>query len=224
MYPSCSSRHFELVAATVHVADDVERSAVLLPVVPEWLALDDSRIDFVLRLEHVDVAEALASEPAKRPVQLAPLVSDDMRPEVPVRSRSIAFVADALWQIENHRDRQNVILAGQRHKRLACLRLDVRRIDDRELGPGEPTGRHEMQRRERIIGRRLVVLVVRHERTEGVRRHDLRRLEMPLRERRLATPGRSNQNHQGELGNRQRHPWSSRPIPALPSLGTFRLR
>ena len=124
-------QNLELVAATVDIADDVERSAVLLPVVPERLTLDDRGIDFVLRLEHVDVAETLAPEAAKRPVQLTPLVPDDMRPEVPVRARPVAFVAHALWQIENHRDGQHVVLAGQGHERFARLRLDVRRIHDR---------------------------------------------------------------------------------------------
>jgi len=55
-------QNLELVATAVHIADDVERSVILPPVVPERLAFDDGSIDFVLRLEDVDVAEALTSE------------------------------------------------------------------------------------------------------------------------------------------------------------------
>jgi hypothetical protein len=95
---------FELVAAAVGVADDVERSAVLFPVVPEWLTLDDSRIDFVLGLKDVDVAETLSPEAPQRAMQLALLIADDVRTEVAVRPRSIPIVADALWQVQDDGD------------------------------------------------------------------------------------------------------------------------
>ena len=98
LVPELLQQLFELVAAAVHVADDVERPGLALAVVPERLPLDDGRIDFFLRLEHVDVAKAFASEAAQRTMQLAPLVPNDVRAEVAVRPRTIAFVADAFRQ------------------------------------------------------------------------------------------------------------------------------
>ena len=203
--PELLEQTFELVAAAVDVADDVERPAVLFPVVPERLPLDDGGIDLLLRLEDVDVPEAFASEAPQRAMQLAPLVADDVRTEVAVGSRSIAVVAHALGQIENDGDGQHVVLAGERHQRLARLRLDVRGIDHRQLGAGEPPRGHEMQRRKRVVGRRLVVLVVRDERAEGVRRHHFGRLEVFAGKRRLAAPGRSDQDDQGQLRDREGH-------------------
>ena len=86
LVPELLQQLFELVAAAVNVADDVERPGLALAVVPERLPLDDGRIDFFLRLEHVDVPEAFASEAAQRAMQLAPLVANDVRTEVAVRS------------------------------------------------------------------------------------------------------------------------------------------
>jgi hypothetical protein len=76
--PELPEQTLELIAAAVHVADEVERSAVLFPVVPEWLTLDDSRIDLVLGLEDVDVSETLSPEAPQRPVQLALLIPDNI--------------------------------------------------------------------------------------------------------------------------------------------------
>ena len=98
-----------------------------------------------------------------------------------------------------------MVLARKRNERLARLGLNVGRIDNRQLRARQPPRGHEVQRREGVVGRRLVVLVVRHERAEAIRRHHLGRLEVLAGERRLAAPGRSDQDHQGELGNREGH-------------------
>src|SRR5262249_54155991 len=112
----------QFVAAAVHVADDVERPVLALPVVPERLTLEDGRIHLVLRLEHVNVPESLAPEPPQRAVQLALLIANDMRPEITVRPRTVAVVTHAFGQIEDDRDRQYVVLASQGHQRLSRLR------------------------------------------------------------------------------------------------------
>ena len=83
--PELLEQTFELVAAAVDVADDVERSAVLFPVVPEWLPLDDGGINLLLGLEDVYVSEAFTSKASQRAMQLALLIADDVRTEVAVR-------------------------------------------------------------------------------------------------------------------------------------------
>ena len=144
---SCS----QLVATAVNVADDVERPVFVLAIVPQRLPLDDGRVDFLLRLEHVHVPEAFAPQAAKRPMQLAPLVANDVRTEVTIGSGSVPLVADALGQIQDDRDGEHVILARQRNERLARLGLDVRRIDDSQLGAGQASRGDEVQRRESVV-------------------------------------------------------------------------
>ena len=158
--------------------------------------------------------EALASEPAQRTMQLAPLIADDVRTEVAVRPRSIAFVADALGQIQDDGHRQDVVFARKRDERLARLGLDVGRVDDGELPTRQPSRRHEVQGGKGVVGRRLVVLVVRHERAEAIRRHHLGRLEVLAGERRLAAPGRADQDDQRQLGNREHRVAGHRVIGA----------
>ncbi len=52
----------QLVEATVDIADDVERSGLVAPVVPQLRARDACVLDVLGGLEHVDVPEALALE------------------------------------------------------------------------------------------------------------------------------------------------------------------
>ncbi len=88
------------------------------------------------RLEDEDVAEAFASEAAQRAPQLALLVRTTCGPKSRSGPRPVALVADSLRQIEDDRDRQHVVLARERDQRLARLRLDVGRVDDRQLRAG----------------------------------------------------------------------------------------
>src|SRR5688572_13069681 len=151
------------------------------------------------------MAEAFASKPAQRPMQLAPLVPNYVWTEIPVRPRTIAVVAHTLGQVENDCNREHMVLAGERYERLAGLWLDVRGIDHRQLRAGEPPRGHEMQRCKGVVSRRLVVLVVRHERAESIRRHHFRRLEVFASKRRLAAPRWPDQDDQGQLRDRESH-------------------
>ena len=151
------------------------------------------------------MTESFSAKAAKGAMELTPLIPDHVRAEVTIRPRPVPFVTDTLGQIHNNRNRQNVVLARQGHEGLACLGLDIRRVDHRQLSAGEPPGRHEMERRERVVRRRLFVLVVGHERSEAVRRQHFRGLELTASESRLATAGGPNQDHQRQLWDRQSH-------------------
>ena len=196
---------FELIAAAVNVADDVEWPCFAFAVVPERLPLDDGGINLLLGLEDVDVPKAFASEASQRTMQLALLIADDVRTEIPVGARPIAVVAHPLGQVENDGDREHMVLAGERDERLASLWLDVRGIDNRQLRASEPSRGHEMQRRKRVVRRRLIVLVVRDERAESIRRHHFGRFEVFAGKRRLAAPRWSDQDDEGELRDREGH-------------------
>ena len=111
-------RH-ELVEAAVHVADDVERSVLVLQVVPERLALDADGIHLLGGGEHEDVAEALALEATERPAELLSLLTNDVGPEVPVLATAVPLQTEALGKVEHDRDRQAVVASRERDERLA---------------------------------------------------------------------------------------------------------
>ena len=79
--------------------------------------------------QHEDVAEALALAGRAASAAAALLAADDVRAEVPVGPLAVALLADPLRQVEDDRDRQAVVLPGQRDQRLAGLGLDVGRVD-----------------------------------------------------------------------------------------------
>jgi len=59
-------QRLQLGAAAVNVADQVERPVLVAAVGPEARALNRRRINFILRAEDADVAEALALQRAER--------------------------------------------------------------------------------------------------------------------------------------------------------------
>ena len=143
------------------VADDVEWTVFCLLVVPQRCPGDRDVGDRLGRLENVDLSEALSLQPTHRPFQLARLVPDDVRPEVAVGPRAIAVLTESLGKVEHDRDRQEMMLSRETDERLACLRLDIRRVDDGEPASSHPLSRDVMEQLEGVVGRVLSVLVVR---------------------------------------------------------------
>ena len=107
-----SQQGFQLVAAAVHVADDVERTRVVPPVCPQALAFDDCGVDLPFGTELEPIPEALASESLQRTTKQTDMVVYHPRAEVAVRPLGIAVLADALRQIEHDGNREGVELAG----------------------------------------------------------------------------------------------------------------
>src|SRR5690606_13299933 len=84
---------------------------------------------------------------------------------------------------------------------------------------------------ERVRGRGLVVLVVRHDPAAVIGRHHLRRLEMLAREVRLARAGHADQHHEPVVGNADLGHRVNTPIcvggptsGSSPPTGTYRTR
>ena len=88
------------------------------------------------------------------------LLSHDMRPEVAIRTRSIAFVTNLLRQIENDRDRKGVKLACDGDQRFAGFGLDVSRVDDSETSCGKTFAGYEVKDVEGILCGRLIVFII----------------------------------------------------------------
>jgi hypothetical protein len=119
----------QLVAAAVNIADDVERTVVGPPVVPEWLACDRHGIDLLGRSKHVQLPKALTLQIAQRPMQLASLLSNDVRAERTFGARPIALATDVLRKIEHDCNGQDMIAPGKLDERLSRLSLHIRRVD-----------------------------------------------------------------------------------------------
>ncbi len=98
-----------------------------------------------------------------------------------------------------------MVLPGQRDQRLARLHLHIRRVYDRKLPAREPPARDEVQGGERVVGRRLVVLVVRDQAAAMVRRQHFGGLEVLPGKRGLPAAGRSDQDNQRQLGHDELH-------------------
>ena len=94
----------KLIEAAVHVADNVEWSRIVPAVGPQPATLDGRRRDLLGRGEDGDVPEAFALEAFQGAAELAALVADDVRAEVPVRALPVALVAELLGEVEDDGD------------------------------------------------------------------------------------------------------------------------
>ena len=148
-------------------------------------------------------AEALALQVPHGLAQRRVLPPDHVRAEVPVGPRGVARLAHRRGQVEDDRDRQHVVLAGERDQRRPGLRLHARRVDDGQPPGREPLARDVVQHVERVHGGRLVVLVVGDQAAAEVGGDHLGRLEVRPGERRLAGAGHPDEHDERQLGNGQ---------------------
>src|SRR5436305_13004632 len=102
----------------MNIADDVEGAVIELAVVPQRLPFNGRRINLLLSVENLDVAETLPLQSLQRTSQFLRLVPHHMRTEVSICTIPIAICADPFGQAEDDSDRQNVVLTGQIHQRL----------------------------------------------------------------------------------------------------------
>ena len=122
-----------------------------------------------------------------------------MGTEVALRTGSVALGAQLLRNIEHDREGEDVMVARELHERLARVRLDVRRVHDRELPELQALPRDEVEDLEGLLRHRLVVLVVADEPAAEVGAQDLGRREVLRGERRLPRSARADQDDEGEL-------------------------
>ena len=115
------------------------------------------------------MAEAFLAQCLERAPQVIDLPPNDMGAEFPVAAVRIAVVAEPLRQVEDNGDRQHVVGLRQRHQRLSCLRLDVRRVNHRQLPSLQSFAGDEIQSLERIRRGCLVVFIIADESAAKVR-------------------------------------------------------
>lgn len=115
------------------------------------------------RLEHMDVAETLAFQPAQGTMQLLRLPADDVRAEITVGARLAAVMRHTIRHVQYDGYGQTMKLSGDFHERFARFWLNIRSVRDRQLSSREPFAGNEMKHFKSILRRRLAVLVIRHQ-------------------------------------------------------------
>ena len=191
----------EFGAAAVHVADDVERAALVPQIAEQPGPGDRGGGDLFGGAQEVDRAEPLPPEVVQAAPELAALAAEHVCAEVP--ARGVALRAQLLRQVQDDRHRQHVVLAGQQDELAAGFGLHVGRVDDGEAAGRQPLTRDVVQQLERGRGGGLVVLVVGDQAAAEVRGDHLGRPEVRAGERRLARPGDTDQDDQAQLGDGQ---------------------
>jgi hypothetical protein len=121
--------------------------------------------------------------------------------------RALRSAHTLLRQVEDDRDRQHVVLAGQVDQLAARFRLHVGRVDDGQPPAGQALAHDVVQQLERVRGGGLVVLVVGDQAAAEVRRDHLGRLEVRAGERRLARAGDADEDHEAARGWKARCSW-----------------
>jgi hypothetical protein len=203
-------QRLELVAAAVYVADHVERPRLVAPVGRERHAHDLGGVDVGGRAEHVHhphalVQQPLAARPAERAVELGPLPHDDLGGRVAVGARLPPRLAHGGREVEHHGAHRQVRPPGEGEQRRPRVGAHVGRVDHGEPRPLEAQPGHEVHHAERGGRGRLVVLAVAHHRPRRVGRHDLRRPEVPARERALAAARRDRRGGRERVGDLEAH-------------------
>ena len=147
----------------------------------------------------VDAREALARERLARAGGLAQLGGDDLgghrRPAGPV-----ALAHDLLRRVEHDRVGRHALALGERPPGGAPLRLEPGRVHHGREAAAQALRDDQVEHLERVAARALVALARADHRPQAIRGHDLVRVEPGGRPRRLARPGRPDQDHEAGIG------------------------
>ena len=215
----------QFIETAVYVSDDVEGPRLIPAIGPRWHTLDAGRLHVLGSVEHVDIAETLASQSPDGPAQLLRLLADDVRAKVPVVPFPVAGKTNRLGHVQHDCHRKAVMLPRQSDQRPAGLGLHAGGVNGGEAPGTQAGGCNEIQESEGFRRSRLVVGVVGHHGPAGVGGHHLGGLEVPGGKGGLSRAGRSNQRHQAEFRDFQVHrvktpiwvgaprPGSSAPMP-----------
>ena len=129
----------------------------------------------------------------------------DVGTELAVIPTPVPLVADGFRQVEHDGDGQAVILACLFDQGPARFGLNVRGINNRQSSSCQAFGGDIMQHIERIVCRRLTVLVITHQTSAVVGREHFARQEVLASERALAGTAGADQDDKGKLGDFQQH-------------------
>src|SRR5688500_5076231 len=95
------------------ITDNVKGAMQMLEVVPQRLALNDSRVNLLYRIEDMDLTKALIFQVAQRAAQLLCLLANDVWTKVAVGSITIALLAQLLREVKYNCNGKYMIFARQ---------------------------------------------------------------------------------------------------------------
>src|SRR4029453_4185113 len=107
----------------MYVANNIERTVIVSPVIPQRLAFDRRRFDFFGRIENEDMPKPFSLEHMQRTAQLLPLLSDHVGTEIATGAVAFPFVTQPLGNIKDDRYRNAVMLPRHGNQWFARFRL-----------------------------------------------------------------------------------------------------
>lgn len=165
----------QLVGATVHVTDDVERTCVRSLVGPERLAGHGRGFDQVRATELPDLAKPFALQAAEATPDLRHHPLHDLAAERAIGTRLVARDADVDAGIEHDGDRQRMPFAGELDKTLALGGADIGGVDHGKPAVLEPLAGDLAHQFEGVGGDALVGRIIADEAAAVIRRDHLGR-------------------------------------------------
>lgn len=193
--------HFQLVAAAVNVADDVEGTVFLPLVVPEFRADDLGGFRLFRGIEDKDKTKALPFQTPDAPPHLPAVLPDDPIGKISVGTGFVALRKQLFGHVENDRHGVDVLLPREIDDLFPRALLDVGRVDDGQFSVGQALARRVEQEVEGVARNALIVFVVADHPPEKVGGQHLRGLEMPLGKTALSRRGRADQRDEAQFGN-----------------------
>jgi hypothetical protein len=97
---------------------------------------------------------------SKRTPQVVRLLPNDVRPEIPIDSRTIALLAETCRKIEYDRNTEHVRFASKLDKALSVFSLDIRCVDNAQSACSQAFPRYVVEKVESIRRCSLVILIV----------------------------------------------------------------
>ena len=141
------------------VADDVERPVLVFEIVPQRLRSIDACLDFLRRLEDVDVAETFALQSSQRPTQLLRLLPNTCGPNSRSGRRAVPIVAELSGRLNTIATGSSDI-AARTPRAASGPRAERSSHRPQSIARGQSLAGDEVQHFESVARSGLVVLIV----------------------------------------------------------------
>ncbi len=158
----------QLGCTAVHIADDVEGSAVGALVGPQRLAVDHRRLDCGLAGQLPDLSKALTLQTAQTAADLRGHALDHAGAERPVGAALVALDAHTDPRVDHDGDRQRMPAAGDLDPRFAVGRANIGGVDHGQPAVLQPLLGDGADQLKGVGADRLIGIVVAHPATGAI--------------------------------------------------------
>ena len=189
----------QFIVTAVDVADNVERSFLVLAIVPEGSTHHGSGSSFLRAIQHIDITKTFLFQKAQRLLQKCPVATHHMGAEVSVWTRSISLMADVLGHVENNRRSQTVIFFCQAQQSLSVVRLHIGGIHHSQAPRRQAFINDIVQKSKGLRRTTLVIFIIRNDAPTKIGRNYFSTLKMLPGKSRLTGAGSTNEQHQAQI-------------------------